>query len=455
MNWLVVLGVFVLLTGLLVLLDQWQRRIAQIQRDKVVEEIRDAEERGTEKPLTQYPHIDVQACIGCGSCIAACPEDGVLGLVDGIARVIHGSRCIGHGLCEVACPVAAVKVGLGDLALRPDVPVLSEQLETSVPGIYLAGELGGFGLIRNAVNQGVKAVEAIAADLRASRSRSSRELDLLIVGAGPAGLGASLKATELGLRYVTIDQDDTASTVRKYPRRKLTIVGTLEFPLYGRVRRTEFLKEEIIQFLEKEIIGRYHLKVRTGVKLLGIERSPRGFVAATSAGPVAARRMLLALGRRGTPRKLGVPGEEAEKVLYRLVDAATYNQSHLLVVGGGDSAVEAATALASQRQNTVTVSYRRANFFRLKRRNEERIEQFAREGKVRILFDSLVERIDRDAVTLKVREGGIERSRTLQNEVVFVFAGGDPPYELLRKIGVRFHGEAVPAGAAKAEVASG
>jgi thioredoxin reductase/Pyruvate/2-oxoacid:ferredoxin oxidoreductase delta subunit len=442
LNVLVVLGVFVVLIVVLALLNDWQRRIAEVHRENVVAEIREAERLGTGKPLAQHPQIDVQACIGCGSCIAACPEDEVLALVDGVARVVHGARCVGHGLCAVACPVAAVKIGLGDVTLRPDIPLLSERLETAVPGVYIAGELGGFALIRNAVAQGARAIDEIAADLEAAgeRSRTSRVPDVLIVGAGPAGLGATLKAIERGLRYVTIDQEDIGGTVRKYPRRKLTITGQLTLPLYGKVGRTEFLKEEFIEFLEKDIIARFGLRIQTGVKFTGLAPVQGGLRVETSAGNIAARSAILALGRRGTPRRLGVPGEDAEKVLYQLVDAATYSGEHLLVVGGGDSAVEAATALGSQQGNTVTLSYRRASFFRLKRRNEERIQRFSREGKVRVLFESGVDRIDRDAVTLRVREGGVERTQVLRNDQVFVLAGGEPPYDLLRKIGVRFHG---------------
>jgi thioredoxin reductase (NADPH) len=443
LNLFVVLGVFVLFMGVLLLLDRWQRRIADLERSRVVSEIREAEHRGTHKPLAQHPQIDVETCIGCGSCIAACPEEDVLGLVDGVARVIHGARCVGHGLCETACPVAAVKVGLGDLSLRPDLPVLSDGLETTVPGIHIAGELGGFALIRNAVSQGVRAIEAIAASLAATRERRDGGVpDVLIVGAGPAGLAAMLAAMERGLTYEAISEEDAGGTVRKYPRRKLTLTGQLVLPLHGPVRGTEFLKEELIQFFENDVIRRFGLRIRTGVKLLGVERDRGGLVARTSAGSIPSRRVILALGRRGTPRKLGVPGEESEKVLYSLVDAATYERSRLLVVGGGDSAVEAATALASQRGNEVTVSYRRGDFFRLKKRNEDRIREFARAGKVRILFESEVSSIEPDAVRIRVREGGIERALTLRNDAVFIFAGGEPPHELLRKIGMRFHGDA-------------
>jgi len=443
-NLFVVLGVFVLILGLLLLLDRWQRRIADLERARVVSEMERAERQGTRAPLSQHPHIDVETCIGCGSCIAACPEEDVLGLVDGVARVIHGARCVGHGLCETACPVAAVKVGLGDIALRPDLPVLSESLETSVPGIHIAGELAGFGLIRNAVDQGVQAIDAIASLLERDGSARDRIPDVLIAGAGPAGLAAALAAIERGLTYALIDEYDTAGTIRKYPRRKLTLTGRLVLPLHGPVRGTEFLKEELIEFIEKEIIARFRIRIVTGAKLLSVERTRDGLVSKTSRGAIVSRRVILAMGRRGTPRKLGVPGEDSEKVLYRLIDASSYERSRILVVGGGDSAVEAAVALAGEKGNQVTVSYRRQDFFRLKKRNEDRIRELARAGRVRILFESEVASVEPDSARLRVREGGVEHAVEIPNDAVFILAGGEPPQELLRRIGVRLHGDAAP-----------
>ena len=454
LNLFIVIGCFGLLVLLLLLLEQWQQKLAEKDRERVLTDIRDAEERGTDKPLAQHPQIDEQACIGCGNCIAACPEDGVLGLVDGVAKVIHGSRCIGHGRCADVCPVNAIQVGLGELAKSPNLPVLTPEFETTVPGIYVAGELGGFALIRVAVEQGVKAVDEIARDLAlagTTKPRGGDSLDLLIVGAGPAGLAAALKAKERGLRYLLIDQDDIGGTVRKYPRRKLTLTGPLEMPLYGRVKREEFLKEELIEFWEK-LIRTYELKIRTGVRLTGVERKKDAFIAQTvgaqasasqaSTGAISARRIVMALGRRGTPKKLGVPGEDLEKVLYQLLDASTFTDTHILVVGGGDSAVEAATALASQKGNVVTLSYRRANFFRLKQRNEERIQSFQAESRLKVIFNSRVRSIDGGSVTLAEGEEPKEEELTIQNDYVFVFAGGEPPYPLLRGMGVRFNGDA-------------
>lgn len=441
LNLLVILGVFTLLVAALYVLGLWQQKIAELQKARVVSVLRDAGEGPASKPIAQHPQIDEQACIGCGSCIAACPEDEVLGMVDGIARIVHGSRCIGHGRCAEVCPVEAVKIGLGDISLRPDIPVLAESLESSVPGVYIAGELGGMALIRNAVGQGARAISAIAARSRASSGAAAREkvIDVLIVGAGPAGLAASLKAVERGLAYVTIDQDDIGGTVRKYPRRKLTLTGRLEMPLHGTVTKEEFLKEELIEFWE-ELISRYRLDIRSGVRLLGLKRRDGFHLAQTSKGVVPTRNVVLALGRRGTPRKLGVSGEESEKVLYQLIDATTYVNEHVLIVGGGDSAIEAATALASQPGNAVTISYRREDFFRLKSRNRERIAEYQRDGKVRVIFNSRLQKVDADTVTLSCEKDGVERLGQLRNDYVFIFAGGDPPYPFLKQMGIQFGG---------------
>ncbi|MEM7263267.1 MAG: NAD(P)-binding domain-containing protein [Planctomycetota bacterium] len=434
-------GVVALLVTVLALLGRWQHRIDTYQRDEVLASIYEARERGTDQALAQYPHIDEQSCIGCGSCIAACPEEQVIGLVNGVARVVHGARCIGHARCADVCPVGAIQVGLGDTSGRTDIPILSDALETSRRGIYIAGELGGLALIRIAIEQGVQAVGIIANELRGqvAPSGASPMVDVLVVGAGPAGLAAGLEAKRLGLSALVIDREDLGGTVRKYPRRKLTIVGQVSLPLHGLVKQPEFLKEELIDFWEA-IIAKHEIDVRTGLTLNTIDGEVGAFTAKTSGGIVRARRVILALGRRGAPRKLGVPGEDQEKVLYQLIDASTYRNEHLLVVGGGDSAIEAATGLADQTGNTVTLSYRRENFFRLKARNEERIREYVDEGRIRVLFESKVVAIDEDFAYLERVKGGEVETVKVENAYTFVFAGGEPPYAFLRGLGVEFGG---------------
>lgn len=442
-------GVGAFLIGLFGVLGVWQRRIDRDRKEKTLADLRDAQALGAHKAVAQYPQIKPYACIGCGSCVQACPEEGVLGLVNGIAHVILGSRCVGHARCQDACPVGAITVGLGDLACRPDIPVLSDELETSEPGIFIAGELGGMALIRHAVDQGSRAVDIVAARLRARREENPDVLDLVIVGAGPAGLAASLKAAEHRLRYLTISQDDIGGAIRKYPRRKLTLVQTVDIPLHGRLAGREYSKEELVALWD-QLVRRHRLAIQTKRAFLSARRQGAFLEIQTSSGPLRSRFVLLALGRRGTPRQLGVPGEALEKVLYQLIDASAYTGRRVLVVGGGDSAIEIATALANQRGNAVTLSYRKEAFVRLKSRNEQRVRDYAAQGRLRVIYSSQVERIDAGSVALSVLRGARKESLRLENDFVFVAAGGEPPYPLLKAMGIRFGGapDGTPIGAA-------
>jgi len=437
-------GIVIFFAAGFAVLGFWHRAIERAQDRRLTEMIRDAQQQGMNQALTQHPQIDRYRCLGCGSCVRACPEKSVLALVEGKSCLVYASHCVGHGHCEHACPVGALTVGLGDTSSRPDIPILSKDLETSVPGVFIAGELGGIGLIRHAISQGIRVIETIAGRVRENKiAVGGRDIiDVLIIGCGPAGVAAALKALDLGLSYLLIAQEDLGGTVRKYPRGKLVLTEPVDLPKYGRMKRTQYMKEELIEMWESLFL-KMGIEFRPYVQFTDLDVGSDGSMAAmTSAGALHCRHLVLALGRRGTPRRLGVPGEDSERVLYELVDAADYTHQNLLVVGGGDSALEAAQALAAQPGNRVTLSYRRNTFFRIKERNRERIESLRQDGTVEVLFNSQVKKIESNQVLLAMETegGGGSCERIIPSDHVFVFAGGEPPYPLLKKIGVRFGG---------------
>jgi len=409
---------------------------SRTRRDR--KRLEEAASLGINRARAQYPFVDPARCIGCGTCVKACPEGDVLGVVGGTAVVINGLRCVGHARCEELCPVGALEVGLGDLKGRADIPLLTEDYESTVPDLFVIGELGGLSLIYNAFDQGARAVAKIADRLH-SRPRpvSSEVLDLLIVGAGPAGISAALKAKEQGLSYVVLEKEQgLGGTILSYPRRKLVLTRPSELPLHGRMRKEEYTKEELLELLQ-EILDQQSLHVVFGAEVRNVSNNGRTFNVQSVAGAYQARCVVLALGRRGSPRKLGVPGEERSKVMYQLRDAESYRGEKILCVGGGDSAVEAAIGLGRQPGSSVTISYRKDNFYRIKKKNQDRLAKLVRRGKVRPLMSSRVLEIGPKTVRLEA-DG---REVILENDYVLIFIGSEPPYPLLHNAGVAFGGE--------------
>jgi len=390
----------------------------------------------SEGPRAQHPHIDSNYCIGCATCTSVCPEGDVLAMIAGKAVIVNGHKCIGHGLCADACPVGALTMVMASPSMAADMPYLTPEHETTVPNLFIVGELGGLALIKNAVNQGRDCVDTVTNRLRSKGSVPAVPdvYDVLIVGAGPAGISASLRAIQNKLNYLTLERDEVGGTVAKYPRQKLVMTSPVEFPMYGKFKKMQLSKENLLSFWDM-ILNRADFNVSTGEKVGDIKKGEDGiFTVLTANNEYRARHIILALGRAGEPRKLGVKGENLPKVMYRLIEADHYINKKILVVGGGDSAVEAAMGLAHQAGNQVTLCYRAERFSRIKERNVKRIEECMRTGKVKVLFETNPVEFKTDSITLDVK--GVLQE--MPNDFVWIFAGGTPPNDFLKKIGVGF-----------------
>ena len=409
------------------------------KQKQIAAKAREAAEKGklfSQGPQSQHPHIDANFCIGCAACTMVCPEGDVLAMLGGKAVIVYGYKCIGHSLCAEVCPVGAITMVMASPSMGADVPYLTPENETSIKNMFIVGELGGLALIKNAVNQGRDCIDTIAGRLasRGAPRPSTGVYDVVIVGAGPAGISASLRAIEKNLQYVTIDEGEVGGTVAKYPRQKLVMTSPVEFPTYGKFKKTELSKEELIAFWKK-VGDRADFKCRLGEKVEDIKKEQDGvFTVSTPKSKCRARSVVLALGKSGSPRKLGVKGEELPKVMYRLIEADHYVNKKILVVGGGDSAIEAAMGLGHQVGNEVTLSYRKEAFTRIKERNAQRIQESTRKGKVKVVFNSNPVEFRKDSVILDVNG----RPQEIPNDYVWIFAGGEPPTAFLKKIGVGF-----------------
>jgi len=426
------LSFYIVVVALILFFYSWLSKKKHKQNRAV---LKSALEEGMDQPSSMYPIFNHNRCIGCGSCVAACPEHPhhkVLGLINGKSHLITPAECIGHGACKTACPMGAVTLVFGTKERGLDIPKVGENFETDVPGVFIAGELGGVGLIKNAVEKGGLAIENIQKKIAGMNGNSNSNLDVVIVGAGPAGFAASLAAMHKKLNYVAVEQEDClGGTVACYPKGKLVMTAPVEYAGIGHVDMWETTKEDLIDFWVKtESDSGVKINYRECVEK--VEQENYGFVVKTNRAVYKTKTVLLTLGRRGSPRKLGVPGEDLPKVVYRLIDPAEYRGKRVLVVGGGDSALEAAISIAAEPGSEVTVSYRSESFSRAKGKNRKKLEEAEQKGNVKVFLKSNVKRISRDEVEIE-HQG---RVFTLKNDGIIVCAGGILPTKFLQEIGV-------------------
>jgi thioredoxin reductase/NAD-dependent dihydropyrimidine dehydrogenase PreA subunit len=399
-------------------------------------------EKKTVIPDTLHPVFDPQRCIGSGTCTRICPQgDAVLGRIGGRGVLIDPSMCIGHGRCAAECPMGAIRLVFGTSERGVDLPNLSPSFETNVHGLYITGELGGMGLIGNAVRQATEGMENIRTALsKIDKSRAAEGgndddiLDVIIIGAGPAGMTSALFAANHGMSYRLLDKEtDPGGAILRYPRRKIVMTHPMELPLIGRVNRRTMSKEELTELFQTAV-SLHRIRLESGAAVDQITKDERGIFTVKGTGFEAkGRTVMLSVGRRGTPRRLNVPGEDGPNVFYGLLEPEDHAKRRVLVVGGGDSAVEAACTLAEEVGASVSLSYRQEALSRVKPKNQERFQAAVKAGRVVPLFLSEVKRISTSEAELTL----LGETRTIPIDDVIVLIGGELPTALLTRIGVQ------------------
>jgi len=395
-----------------------------------IAQMKEAFAQGLTEPASLHPIIDPVRCLGSGSCIKACPEQA-LGMIKGKAVLINPTYCIGHGACAAACPQDAITLVFGTEKRGMDIPQVDPTFETNVKGLFIAGELGGMGLIRKSASQGAQAMDSIA-----KLKGSANDYDVVIVGAGPAGLGAALGAIQHKLRYLIVEQEvSLGGAIFQYPRNKVAMTAPVKLPVIGEMHFKEVSKERLLEFW-LDIIEKTSIQINYNERMENVTPTDNGFIVKTSKGEYTTRSVLLAIGRRGTPRKLGVPGEELPKVVYRLIDPEQYRNMHVIVVGGGDSAVEAAMAVATEPGTTVSLCARGdefgAAFGGAKPKNRDKLKAMIDAGKIKLYLKSAVKSIKPRTAVVKFGDEEAE----IQNDGIIVCAGGTLPTPFLKQIGV-------------------
>jgi thioredoxin reductase/NAD-dependent dihydropyrimidine dehydrogenase PreA subunit len=386
----------------------------------------------------RLPQINTSTCVGCYACVDACPFD-VLEIQKYVAVVVRPADCCGVILCEQACPNGALQMAEGaPIDSHPNVDAYLESVDA--PRIFLAGDLTGLPLIKNAIAQGTRVIDRIADSFpAASRSSDKEKVDVAIIGSGPAGLSAALRAIDRGLSYVVLEQATMAASIQSFPRNKLVFDQPLQLPVVGDLWLREATKEELLVQWTR-IARQRRIDIREQHRVVSFDRTAEKIVVQAvhegASTTFDASYVVLATGRRGTPRKLDAPiaPDAIASVSYSLADARTFAGKEIVIVGLGDSAMEAAIALCRQPDCKVTICYRGQDFERGKARNVSELKSLVARGKIRLELGSTVRRVDHRQLTLDVHG----KLKILRFDALLVLIGGTPSSELLSAAGVRY-----------------
>src|SRR5687768_3635787 len=427
------------------------------------------EQYDPEGPSYPHPVVITERCIGCHACVDACPHD-VLAIVGGVATPVARDQCMEDTACQVECPVnpkACIVVNTTKRIPPRKVPNRDARFMTDVPGCYIIGDVSGTPLIKNATNEGADCVKFIHEELRGGAPPEPRaEVEVVIVGVGPAGLSAAITAQRLGLAYAAVEQDKVLATIEAYPANKYVFFKPETMEPRGGVRpagagaQREAILEEWTRALAETGV-----RVNEQESCKSVKRADDGdyFVVKTERGAekspqvYRARRVVLALGNRGTPMKLRVPGEEMkvtrdgrteDKVKYKLADPEAYKRRRVVVVGAGNLAVEAAVDLVATRQgdritfrpdseiNEVTLVIRSDMKNDLKFGNKLQVYDCIDEGKIKVFFGTSIKEI-RDGEVVLMNARTEEVKATVPNDYIFAMIGGDRPTKFLEAIGIK------------------
>lgn len=452
-----------------------------------------------EGPSYPHPVVDPVLCIGCHACVDACPHD-VLAIVNGVSTPIARDQCMEDTGCTVECPTSpkACIVINGTKKIPPrKVPNRNQRLMTNVPGVYMIGDVSGVPLIKNALNEGAQVIDYVVEDLR-NQGAGKAEYDVAIIGVGPAGLSAAALAKQRGLRYVALEQDKIVSTIQNYPAGKYvffkpdTVDAKGGVPLEGAGDQ----KEVILGWWTKSMME-HGIQVSEDESCKDIKLEDGAFRIVTEKGKLkeksayTARAVILAIGNRGTPMKLRVPGEEItmmiqpgpivakhcpqcgqartgkqlfcvscgqklpvrtpgsmqdSKVKYKLSDPDDYESKKCIIVGAGNSSIESAVALTGFKRKGDEITFTRNNEvvlivrsdFKgdLKLGNKMDVYDCMDAGKITVYFRTEIKEITEDEVVL-IDVGTKEEKARLANDYVFALIGGEKPTKFLEGIGVK------------------